>query len=226
MNTTALVLSTVALAALLACGGGADGSQDLTTPADGSSSGTGSSGTSGTSGSSGSSGSSSGTSGTSSTDAGTDSGDASTNHEPNAFTGAAAFVAKLGGSTLKTAHPFTGRNPAKHDCLDSNCHGPGGDGPTFVAGGSVFQDVAGTKPAAQIEVRLRDAAGKSVLTNTDANGNFYVRATTATAAGLSFPVNAGARSATATQVMTDTIPAGNCNSSACHGGKQGWIHVP
>ena len=143
---------------------------------------------------------------------------------PTAFTGAGAYVATNGPSTLKGAHP-NGGNPAKVDCLSSGCHGAGGAGPRFAAGGTVFTSAAATTPAAQVEVRLRDAAGKAVSAFTDANGNFFVRA--ADAAALVFPVQAGARNAATTQTMSATIANGACNSAACHGSAAtGFIHVP
>jgi hypothetical protein len=141
----------------------------------------------------------------------------------NAFTGAAAFVATLGASTIKGAHP-NGGNPAKADCLSGGCHGAGGNGPRFLAGGTVFTSAAATTPAAQVEVRLRNAAGVAVSTYTDANGNFFVRAGGATT--LIFPANTGARNAAATRPMSATIADGACNSGGCHGGATGVIHVP
>lgn len=141
-----------------------------------------------------------------------------------AFTGAAAYVATNGPSTQKGAHP-NGGNPAKVDCLTSNCHGAGGSGPRFAAGGTVFTSAAATTPAAQVEVRLRDAAGNAVSAYTDANGNFFVRA--AAAAALVFPVQTGARNAAATRAMSATIANGACNSAACHGSAAtGFVHVP
>lgn len=141
-----------------------------------------------------------------------------------AFTGAGAYVATTGPSTIKGAHP-NGGNPAKVDCLSSGCHGAGGAGPRFAAGGTVFTSAAGTTPAAQVEVRLRDGAGKAVSAYTDTNGNFFVRA--ADAAALVFPVQAGARNTASTRAMSASIANGACNSAACHGGAAtGVIHVP
>lgn len=143
---------------------------------------------------------------------------------PTAFTGAAAYAATNGPSTLKGEHP-NGGNPAKVDCLTSNCHGAGGSGPRFAAGGTVFTSAAGTTPAAQVEVRLRDAAGNAVSAYTDASGNFFVRA--AAAAALTFPVQTGARNTATTRAMSATIANGACNSAACHGSAAtGFIHVP
>jgi hypothetical protein len=141
-----------------------------------------------------------------------------------AFTGAGAYVATSGPSTIKGAHP-NGGNPAKVDCLSSGCHGAGGAGPRFAAGGTVFTSAAGTTPAAQVEVRLRDGAGKAVSAYTDAFGNFFVRA--ADAAAVVFPVQAGARNTASTRAMSASIANGACNSAACHGSAAtGFIHVP
>jgi hypothetical protein len=150
--------------------------------------------------------------------------DAGTVVPPTAFTGASAYVATTGPSTLKGAHP-NGGNPAKVDCLSSGCHGAGGAGPRFAAGGTVFTSAAATTPAAQVEVRLRDGAGKAVSAYSDANGNFFVRA--ADAAALVFPVQVGARNGATTRAMSATIASGACNSAACHGNAAtGFIHVP
>jgi len=150
--------------------------------------------------------------------------DAGTVAPPTAFTGAGAYVATTGPSTLKGAHP-NGGNPAKVDCLSSGCHGAGGAGPRFAAGGTVFTSAAATTPAAQVEVRLRDTAGKAVSAYTDANGNFFVRA--ADAAALVFPVQAGARNTATTRAMSASIANGACNGAACHGSAATEsIHVP
>lgn len=140
----------------------------------------------------------------------------------NAFTGANAYVAQNGPSTIKGDHGGDG-NPAKKSCLDGQCHGQGGEGPRFIAGGTVFSDLAGTMPAAQIEVRIRDAAGNASLARTDTNGNFFVRASNG---NVTFPAQTAARDATNTRPMVASIANGDCNSSSCHGGAQGFIHVP
>lgn len=124
---------------------------------------------------------------------------------------------------MKGEHP-NGGNPSKLACL--GCHGPGGPGPRFFAGGSVFKDAAGKVPAAQVEVRLRDGAGKAVSTYTDTLGNFLITAQTATSAGIAFPLHNGVRTGAATNLMTAAATSGDCNSSTCHGGTQGWIHIP
>jgi hypothetical protein len=154
--------------------------------------------------------------------------DAMTPSVRDAFTGAAAYVATTGASTQQgtSAHPFNQGIPAKQDCMTSSCHGPGGGGPTFVAGGTVFKDLAGSVPASQVEIRLLDADGTAVSTYTDANGNFFVKAGAATA-NLTFPLQTGARDGTTTRAMSAPISAGNCNSATCHGGTgTGVIHVP
>jgi hypothetical protein len=139
------------------------------------------------------------------------------------FTGAPSYVAQNGPNTIKDDHPFAGGNPAKQSCMQSQCHAAGGEGPTFLAGGTVYEDIAGTMPAAQIEVRLRDANGDARLARTDANGNFYFTAGNNT---IDFPARTGARDGTATRNMISAVANGDCNSSACHGGATGVIHVP
>jgi hypothetical protein len=139
------------------------------------------------------------------------------------FAGAPAYVAQNGPNTIKGDHPFAGGNPAKQSCLQSQCHGPGGEGPRFIAGGTVYEDIAGTMPAAQIEVRIRDANGDARIARTDMNGNFYFSAGNST---VDFPARTGARDATNARTMAAAIANGDCSSSSCHGGAQGVIHVP
>jgi len=162
-----------------------------------------------------------GTSGTSGDAGGTDAGtDTGTNVSVNAFTDAPAYTAKLGGNARKNDHPFPNGNPAKQNCLESQCHGPGGEGPLFLTGGTVFKDVAGTMPAPSVEVRLRDATGKAISTYTDNDGNFYAKGT------LAFPVLTGVRDGQTVRLMSGAIANGGCNAATCHAGAQGPIHVP
>lgn len=159
-------------------------------------------------------------------DGGSATGDGGTTPPPpppagtNAFTGAGAFVAQNGPNTIKGDHGADG-NPAKRDCLGAGCHSAGGEGPRFIAGGTIYKDKAGTMPAAQIEVRLRDNNGGSLIAHTDANGNFFFRG-----AGVTLPALTGVRDNATTTLMAGAISNGACNSAACHGGAQGWIHIP
>ena len=196
--------SAMSLLALVAACGGAAGSAVLGSVAD--DGGTAADGSSGSSGSSGGSG-----------------GGADAAPAESPFVNAPAYVPTLGRNTLQGEHP-NGGNPSKRACFD--CHGGEGPGPDFFAAGSVFTDAKGTTPAARIEVRLRDGAGNAVSTYSDSLGNFVVTAATAAKAGVTFPLHAGARNATTTNLMTEAAPNGDCNNSGCHGGSQGWIHVP
>lgn len=137
------------------------------------------------------------------------------------FAGAAAYVSTAGPTSRNGGHNFgaNGTNPVKQACL--GCHGNGGGAPVFTVGGSVFKDAAGTMPAANVEVRFVDANGTARSIYTDALGNFYFKGAT-----LAAPGKVGARDATTTQNMVGTIANGDCNSSGCHGGAQGWVHVP
>ncbi|MDB4944118.1 MAG: hypothetical protein JWP97_3652 [Labilithrix sp.] len=166
--------------------------------------------------------SSSGSSGASSSSGGTDAAvDAAPAESP--FTGAPAYVATTGRSTFQREHP-NGGNPSKRACFD--CHGGSGPGPDFFAAGSVFSDAAGTVPAAQVEIRFRDDSGHALSTYSDKLGNFLITKQSASAAGVTFPLHAGARNATTTKLMTEITPKGDCNNAACHGGAQGFIHLP
>lgn len=135
------------------------------------------------------------------------------------FADAGAFAGQLGPSTRKGDHDFAGNtpttNPAGQACM--TCHGAGGPGPRFQAGGTVYVD-ATKKPASSVEVRIVGATGAVTTAYTDADGNFYVRQGT-----IAFPAKVGVRDAQGSRSMSSTIANGDCNSSGCHGGSQGPI---
>lgn len=148
-----------------------------------------------------------------------DSGPAPAPAPATAFTGAPAYVATTGTTSIRGAHgAFPNNDPAKQNCL--GCHND------FFAGGTVYKDAAGTMPAAQVEVRVRSANGNAVRAYTDAVGNFFITKTAATTAGVTLPALVGARNATVTKPMASMISSGACNTSGCHAGNQGWAHVP
>jgi hypothetical protein len=124
-------------------------------------------------------------------------------------------------------------------CMQAgHCHGTqgsqGGEAPSFLIGGTVYQDYYGMMPATGVEVRILDTAGNAMSAYSDRGGNFYIRADQATA--ITFPAIVGARDSTSTRPMIRqlTSPAmGSCGQSPCHipGGspKTGVyfpIHVP
>jgi hypothetical protein len=152
-------------------------------------------------------------------DAGVDSGPA------NAFSGAPAFASKPvdTAASAKTAHANAGQIvPGKGTaCLD--CHKAGGAGVPFLSGGSVFTDTAGNTPAADYEVRIVDAKGAAFSAHTDQDGNFRIDPPIA---GTTGPYMTGARNAATIALMVTHPADNNCNSSNCHGGAQGPIHVP
>jgi hypothetical protein len=140
-----------------------------------------------------------------------------------AFTGAGAFVATTGPSARVAAHVFAGNtptnNPAKQACLA--CHVTGGAAPAFAFAGTAFKDVAGTIPAAGVEVRVRAADGTAVSASTDPDGNFYQ------ASAIAFPASVGLRNATSSHGMLGIAPAGGCNAAQCHdGAAHPWVYLP
>jgi hypothetical protein len=141
---------------------------------------------------------------------------------PNAFTGAPAFVATLGPSARRDAHAFADNtpptNPAKQACL--GCHVAGGAAPAFAFAGTAFKDVAGTIPAAGVEIRVRAPDGVASSVYTDEDGNFYAPA------AFTFPADVGVRDGASVRVMSGAAPDGNCSAAACHGGAHPWIHLP
>ncbi|MBS2013428.1 MAG: hypothetical protein JST00_11100 [Deltaproteobacteria bacterium] len=163
-----------------------------------------------------SSSSSSGSSGT--VDAGTDSG---TPKAKNAFDGAPAYAAMVGPTTRKAGHNFANAtprtNPAGRACL--NCHGDSGGAPTFSAAGTVY---AGTTPASSVEVRVLGNDGKAYSTYTDADGNFFFRASTQL---IELPAMVGVRNASGARLMTTLVTSGNCNQCHSNAGGAGRIAV-
>ena len=126
------------------------------------------------------------------------------------FAGAPPYAAQMGGGD--EAH-----NPGK-SCIQSGCHGSGGGGetPSFLIGGTVYQDYAGTKGAAGVEVRIVDSAGHAASAYSGSNGNFYIRSGSAN--GVTFPAIVGARDATTTRPMITTLTASmdSCGQTKCH----------
>jgi hypothetical protein len=133
-----------------------------------------------------------------------------------AFTGAPAFASVAGPSARKSAHNFSGNspttNPAGRACF--SCHGAGD--PSMVFGGTVYADLAGTIPAASVEVRVG-----STTVHTDQDGNFYLLGAALKTSSLT-----GVRDATSVRPMASPITNGNCNG--CHTGGTGTarIHLP
>lgn len=128
----------------------------------------------------------------------------------NAFEGAPAYAAQTGPSARQGGHAFAANtpktNPAGRPCL--NCHDGNGGAPEFAAAGTVFD---GAKGAASVEVRVVGDDGVARSAFTDADGNFFFRASTQ---GLVFPALAGARDDGATKLMSSRATKGNCNE--CH----------
>lgn len=137
----------------------------------------------------------------------------------DAFAGAPGFLPKVGMSARQAGHSFNANtpktNPAGRPCL--NCHGGGGP-PAFAAAGTIYD---GTAPAASVEVRAYGADGKPYSAYTDADGNFFIRATTQ----LTLPALVGARNATRTRVMGSAVSKGNCNDCHSSAGGAGLISV-
>ena len=121
----------------------------------------------------------------------------------NAFTGAAAYTSKPPTIRANTQHatgPVTGK-----PCL--GCH----DGKTctkFDFAGTVWQAPALTTGAPDVEVRIIDANNYAYDVHSDADGNFWHRATT----DLALPAFSGVR--TSTWKAIGTLNGASCNT--CH----------
>jgi hypothetical protein len=155
-----------------------------------------------------------------------------TNPPPTAYTdpfsGAPPYSAQGGGGG-DTAH-----NAGK-SCMNKGCHptaGGGGEAPSFLIGGTVYEDYYGTTPAVGVEVRIVDSAGNAASAYSDRGGSFYIRSS---GTNVTFPAVVGARNGTITRPMITTLTStmGSCAQSPCHvaGGSPPMgtyypIHVP
>jgi hypothetical protein len=137
-------------------------------------------------------------------DAGIDSGDGAAIQDP--FAGAPGYTAgQPGGSS----------HNAGKSCVQSGCHASGGDGPTFLVGGTVYKDYKGTTGAPGVEVRVVDSAGNAASAYSGPEGNFYI---SAGKSNLTFPLIVGARDGTTTRPMVTTLTTGmaSCGQQGCH----------
>jgi hypothetical protein len=100
------------------------------------------------------------------------------------------------------------------------CHAPGGEGPTFSLGGTLYDGIAGTAVAGAT-IHVLDADGNDITMLSAANGNFW------TTQAVAFPVttHASACPTTIPMVSAVTETGADCNSAGCHA--DGFrIHVP
>lgn len=154
-------------------------------------------------------------------DAGGASGTAGALPQPNAFTGAPAFVSAPVALSAAQQMP-TGGSPTKTQCL--SCHTGNAKASPLLSGGTVFADAAATAPAVDYEVRIVDTStNQAYSAHSDANGNFWIEPGATSANG---PFLIGVRNGTEVRAMPLVQRGLECNGSACHGGKQGPVHVP
>jgi hypothetical protein len=129
-----------------------------------------------------------------------------------AFSGEGAFAGNQPTTTAVSYHTTNnvGVTPGLgQDCL--TCHKNGGPGVEFLFGGTVFQDMGGTMPAVDKEVRVYDSNNVGYAAYSDADGNFWFKKV---ATEIAFPALSGVRDGTNTTLMTGNITAANCNG--CH----------
>jgi hypothetical protein len=142
----------------------------------------------------------------------------------NAFSGSGAYASNQPGTSAAQFHTNNGVGvtPGKGvDCL--SCHKNGGSGAQFLFAGTLFQDQNGTMAAVNKEVRVRGNDGTGLIANSDANGNFWYKGTTA----IVNPATAGARDANQTVLMSGSITIFSCNKGGCHDGTtQAYLHIP
>jgi hypothetical protein len=149
---------------------------------------------------------------TTTTDSGTSgSGGGQTTSYQDPFSGAPAYSAQ--GSGGGASH-----NAGK-SCMAQGCHSSAGGqsgAPSFLIGGTVYQDYFGQTPAVGVEVRIVDSVGNAASAYSDSGGNFYIRSSSSN--GVTFPAIVGARDATTTRPMIRQLTSsmGSCAQSPCH----------
>jgi hypothetical protein len=123
-----------------------------------------------------------------------------------------------------------GHHNAGMGCLsNAGCHnagkGLGANAPEFSFGGTIYKDATNPYPGATV-LLTANGVTKKIITGT--NGNFYVAPITLAAPTALAPVNTKASACPSTTAMSGALVAagGDCNSSSCHGGTQGKIHLP
>ncbi len=135
------------------------------------------------------------------------------------------WASNLPATTAFQSHSAAGQaqQTPTLDCL--TCHVTGGPGSPFLAAGFVATAAGGTTGAADVEVRAYATGGTPAgySAHTDANGYFWINPPLG---GTTGPYNAGARNGTSTQMMPTSQTGSDCQSSSCHGGSQGNIHLP
>lgn len=113
-------------------------------------------------------------------------------------------------------------NPGQ-DCMQGACHAPGGGGPTYALGGTLYTNRAGGTAQVGATITLIDAAQNVYNLPTQQNGNFYMLAT----GTVTPPFTVYASECPGLQQMTATA-TGACNSAGCHalGSVQGAVYLP
>lgn len=127
-------------------------------------------------------------------------------------------------------------------CSQKGCHGKGGEGPSFLIGGTVYSDYADAVPGADggtaingtpavgVEVRVIDTNGNAISTYSQSNGNFYI--SSSNAGSVALPAYVGVRNASSTRPMITELTGtmGDCAQAGCHVGTSAGgyypIHVP
>jgi hypothetical protein len=112
-------------------------------------------------------------------------------------------------------------NPGQ-SCLGAGCHGPGGEGPQFTLGGTLYTTAAGGTPNVGATITVRDAAGQVLDLETMQNGNFYTRQ------AVAYPVTVYASECPGVMPMVSAAASGDCNSAGCHaaGAPAGRVYLP
>jgi len=128
-----------------------------------------------------------------------------------------------GGTVVPTAcdQPVATNESGNHNageaCLD--CHGGGGDAPTFRVGGTVYSALGGGSPVVGATVRMIDANGAEHIAISARNGNFWL------SEQVALPLQVKASSCPSTLAMVSAAAVGDCNAGGCHDADF-RIHIP
>ena len=114
----------------------------------------------------------------------------------------------------KATSPGSGHHNAGRDCMGS-CHNHG-----FTAAGTIVTAAGGSSAAVGATIQITDANNHVTTIVSQNNGNFY------TSTSLAYPIKLEVTECPSLTPMVQTVPsAQGCNSSSCHGGAQGSVHL-
>jgi hypothetical protein len=132
---------------------------------------------------------------------------------PNPFGNAPPYKSDPPSEQAKNVHATNGVSVVPSlgvKCL--GCHGTGA-APAFLFGGSIYSSRDATSPAADMELGIIDASGKTFFAHSDTDGNFWLKGSDS----LQYPVYAAVRMNAMTKTMkTKVSDATKLECNSCH----------